>query len=37
MIVETCKYGRVEIENGWIYIRGTEGAFLDKVIFEGTV
>lgn len=37
MIVETCKYGRVEIENGWIYIGVTEGSFLDKVMYDGTL
>lgn len=37
MIVATCKYGRVEIENGWIYVGVTSSSFLDKVMYDGTL
>jgi hypothetical protein len=37
MIVATCKYGRVEIENGWIYVGVTKDSFLDKVMYDGTL
>lgn len=37
MIVATCKYGRVEIENGWIYVGVTKSSFLDKVMYDGTL